>query len=230
MSSKKMKWACASLLVLLMLGFHYVEALEERRIAPSDFATDNPYRLQDPPYMLPKELRKEKSGTLISTNTGIGFLFEGTKNRVSLPTYEAMLGYHLGNFFKVAAAYQYQRAEFDMNLKGEAYIAGGPLKYDYKVKTNVNIQLLAVKFISAPKHPLRWTIFTLYPYLAVGAGQGWVDVKNVVNLKRVVYLADIGIALGTRLISATAGCRCNSWSWENKFYSVIPYIGLQLSF
>ena len=214
----------------IQLGSHHIWALEEKKITPGDFAADNQYRMHEPSYLKPKELKKEKSGTLFSTNTGVGFLFEGAKKHISLPTYEAMLGYHLGNSFKIAAAYQYQSAEFDMNLKGNAYIAGSPLKYDYKVKSSVNIQLLAVKFTSAPIYPLRWAIFTLYPYLSVGVGQGWVDVRNVVNLKRTVYLADVGIALGTRLISATAGCKYNNWSWENKFYSVIPYIGLPLSF
>ena len=200
-----------------------------------DFSKSNPlsemYHTQreQKPFPLP-EVKKEKSGPFIASNTGYGFLFNKSKYVLASPVYEGIVGYHVGNSYKIAFSYQYQHTPLDVQFQGRAVIAGRSHPYEYMVNSGLNLQTAALKLYTSPPHPYRWKIFTFSPYLSFGTGLGWADVKGVFQARRSIFLGEVGFCAGMSAVSATAGCKYSNWSFDNNIYSVTPYVGLQISF
>lgn len=221
---RKILFTCT--LVLCSTTTHIYSAdIKKNQFSELDFVPSEEEHTYPKPF-----IPKEKSGPFISSNTGIGFLFNQSSFMLSSPVYEAILGYHLGNSFKIATAYQYQRAPMDVRFQGHAFIAGKKHAYNYAVKSGVNLQSLALKLFVSPAHPYRWKILTLSPYFSIGTGLGFADVKGMFKTRTTLFMADCGLSFGTSFISTTAGCRYNSWSWDNGIFSIAPYAGLQISF
>lgn len=189
------------------------------------------YPKKTPPPLPAFRPPKPSSGPLISSNIGYGYLFYGSKNVIRSPVYEALIGYHIGNSLKIAGSYQYQQADFDIRVKAVTNIGSHAFHFENQMrKTTLALQSFAVRLIAAPSEPGRWSVFKVYPYLSIGVGYGWADLKRMANFKDTVYLFDLGIAIGANFLSATVGCKYNSWALSNQLYSLVPYVGVQLSF
>lgn len=215
-----------SLLTILSINsFLFSAESKKSQLSELDFVPTEEQRSFPEPI-----IPREKSGPFISSNTGISFLFNQSSFMLSSPVYEAIIGYHLGNSFKIATAYQFQQAPMDVRFQGHAFVAGKKHAYNYSVNSGVHLQSLALKLFVSPAHPYRWKILTLSPYFSVGTGLGFADVKGMFKTRTTLFMADCGLCFGTSFISTTAGCRYNSWSWDNGIFSIAPYAGLQISF
>lgn len=242
---KKLKVAC--MLAFSLISFNCLSAFEEgheESAVPRDaIAGTNPAYIGFPeekttvrkvpvtplPITNPEE---EYGGAYFSTNAGIGLLYNRRQTITNSPVYEAVAGYHLGTRMKIAASYQYQRSidmiELPLVQNERGHLVSS--RYGYLSGYEMDMQVAALKFFAAPGMSARWGKAAFYPYLSAGIGYGWLNLKEEGIYRTPVVTADVGMAVGTTLISATAGCKFNGWSVQSRLYSLIPYIGLQLTF
>lgn len=189
-------------------------------------------------------------GPFISSNAGVGFLIDRSSSNLKSAVFEAIFGYNLNNIVKLGASYQYQVPihvrshyhQFDYNL-GISQLR--------ELKYNVQLQSLALKAYLSPEFPVNLKSLTLSPFLSFGLGIGYLEmggdnaedatkVKDQFALKTVwsvnpLFIAEGGLTFGTKLISATTGCRLGRYQtplsgFRGGFFSVTPYAGLQLNF
>lgn len=191
-------------------------------------------------------LSDDSRGPFISSNAGVGFLFDRANSNLKSAVFEAVVGYNLNSIMKLGAAYQYQTPihvqstvhEYDYNLG---------ISQARELKYNIQLQSLALKMYFSPEFPLTFNSLMLSPYLSLGVGMSYLELSNANETNQVtrpyrvkkawtaqaLMQGEGGVTFGTKQVSVTTGCRLaryQSFEVRNGFFSVAPYAGLQFNF
>lgn len=224
-----------------------IEENINNRISEKDFKPQKEKEI----YPVPT-LPDEDKGLFVSSNAGVSFDMYGAKAVYRSAVYEAILGYHLSSRFKLGASYQYYAP---LHIRGsflirDYYTGQSEVKH---FKYDVYLQSVALKVYFSPEHPIRWNEFILSPYFSFGTGLGYLEfsqkspfsyvnsrnflVKSI-RIKRMylfypLVMSEGGLTFGTDFFSLTTGIRIGRYQsvvFNTGFFSLVPYLGLQLTF
>lgn len=187
--------------------------------------------LQEAPlkdYNPSKKVESTSRGPFVSSNTGLGFVFFGSSFVEKAPAYEALLGYQIANSLKVALSYQYQNVPLETSYRQDASILQDYINRIFQ--SGIRLQTGAIKVTSSLPSPFLLGLLRVTPYLSCGTGFGYAELVDVFGSVESVFIVDMGLALKVKSLSAQVGCKYNNWSWRGRFFSVIPYVGLQVNF
>lgn len=165
-------------------------------------------------------------GLVPSVNVGVGRVsFESSKDNSTL--FEYNWGYRVFSWFNLAFSYQNQRMEFHNQIE-TIWMLG---KQRFKDQSTFGLHSLLFKgYLESPK-VLKADRFFLAPYLALGAGPGWVQ-RGILGATIRTWELDGGIRFGAihpiSFISLMTGLKYIQWMGLG--HSTVQYLGLRLNF
>lgn len=197
---------------------------------PSNPSSKEPLRTSlraDESYYPPK---KEHPSYIVSTNSGVGLVYNQNQKILQSAAYELFFGRYLGASLKLGGAYQYQSAPFHAEFTGSIKVGPNQMPYHYVIRSKADIQTFSAKLYALLPEFYAWQVLCFSPYLSCGVGPSWLYIQNFMQTRTLALSAEGGMSIGVAKFSAMVGFRGQYWLSQIRMYSLTPYIGLQVNF